>query len=62
MILLDTHVLIWLAEASSRLGTEARKQADEALARDELMVSAIGFWETAMLQSRGRSRDRSAGR
>jgi PIN domain nuclease of toxin-antitoxin system len=54
MILLDTHALIWLAEASSRLGTEARKQADEALGRDELMVSAISFWETAMLQSRGR--------
>ncbi len=54
MILLDTHVLIWLAEASPRLGAEAREQADEALGRDELMVSAISFWETAMLQSRGR--------
>ena len=54
MILLDTHTLIWLTEGHLQLGDRARHLADEALAHDELGVSAITFWETAMLHQRGR--------
>ncbi|MGB0910908.1 MAG: type II toxin-antitoxin system VapC family toxin [Nitrospirales bacterium] len=54
MIILDTHVLVWLAEGLPTLGKQARKIADRALADDELSVSAISFWEIALLQQRGR--------
>ncbi|MBI3711331.1 MAG: type II toxin-antitoxin system VapC family toxin [Proteobacteria bacterium] len=61
MILLDTHVLIWLAEDNPRLGKRAAHAADAALHRDELYVSAISFWELAMLHARNRLKlDRSA--
>lgn len=54
MTLLDTHVLVWLDSADSRLGAEARKAIEEAHQAGELAVSAISFWETAMLVERGR--------
>ncbi len=54
MIVLDTHALIWLDQGSNRLGNRARTLADEAFAQNALFVSAISFWETAMLVSRGR--------
>lgn len=56
MIVLDTHVLIWLTEGHERLGTKARDLADQALQQDCLSVSAISFWETATLQQRARIR------
>jgi len=49
MLLLDTHVLVWLDEGSQRLGQNALKVIDGALAKGELYVSAISFWEIAML-------------
>jgi PIN domain nuclease of toxin-antitoxin system len=54
MLLLDTHVLIWFAEDSPRLGARATKLADAALQRDQVMVSALSFWEVAMLVDKGR--------
>jgi PIN domain nuclease of toxin-antitoxin system len=54
MLLLDTHVLVWLVEGSSRLGTTARKAIDRALATAQLGVSAVTFWEIAMLVEKGR--------
>ena len=56
MILLDTHVLIWLTEGLRDLGPKARAAADEALVAGELAVSAITFWEIAMLEQKGRIR------
>ena len=56
MILLDTHVLVWLSEASPRLGSNATEQIDAAFQADKLAVSAISFWEVAMLVSKGRIR------
>ena len=49
MILLDTHVLVWLDQDTPQLGTSCRMQADIALADGDLAVSAISFWEVAML-------------
>ena len=53
MILLDTHILIWLDSADDRLGAQARQAIDEAHLAGELGVSAISFWETAMRVEKG---------
>jgi PIN domain nuclease of toxin-antitoxin system len=53
-VLLDTHALIWLDQDDPSLGAEARKRADLALQQGKLAVSAISFWETAMLVTKGR--------
>jgi PIN domain nuclease of toxin-antitoxin system len=54
VIVLDTHVLLWFAEDHPRLGPTTIALTDAALRRDEVMVSAISFWEIAMLAARGR--------
>jgi PIN domain nuclease of toxin-antitoxin system len=43
LILLDTHVLLWLDSADPRLGAAAREAIDEAHRAGELAVSAISF-------------------
>jgi PIN domain nuclease of toxin-antitoxin system len=53
-ILLDTHVLIWLAEGLDELSASPRQQIERAALKDGVAVSAISFWETAMLARRGR--------
>ncbi len=63
MILLDTHALLWLNEGSPRLGPRARQAADEALLEGRLAVSAVSFWEVAVLVERRRVElDRSTDR
>ena len=54
MLLLDTHVLVWLDEASPRLGTEALQAINRALASGQLGVASISFWEIAMLARKRR--------
>ena len=54
LILLDTHALIWLDRHDSALGQNSRKLVDEALRDEALAVSAITFWEIAMLVVKGR--------
>ena len=49
MLVLDTHALIWLVEGTRNLGRRSARLADAALAREELAVAAISFWEVAML-------------
>jgi PIN domain nuclease of toxin-antitoxin system len=56
VILLDTHVLVWLAEDDRNLGRRAGTSIDRALQRDEVAVSAFTFWEIAMLSIKGRLR------
>jgi PIN domain nuclease of toxin-antitoxin system len=58
MIVLDTHVLVWLTEGGDQLGPHARDLADEALGHGRLWVSAISFWEVGMLHIKGRVRMR----
>ncbi len=53
-LLLDTHVLIWLAEGGAELPERAVRLIDEAAYGDGLAVSAISFWEMAMLQAHRR--------
>ena len=54
MLILDTHVLVWLDEGSPRLGTEALQAINRALASGQLGVASISFWEIAMLVSKRR--------
>lgn len=53
MILLDTHVLVWLDMGNPRLGGKALQLIDRTLADDELFVSVMSFWEVAMLATNG---------
>ena len=54
MIVLDTHVLVWCSLVPERLGSEARALIQGAWSDQGVGVSAISFWEVAMLQRRGR--------
>ncbi len=53
-MLLDTHALVWLRLGDARLGSHARREIEEAWQADDLAVSAISYWEAAMLAARGR--------
>jgi PIN domain nuclease of toxin-antitoxin system len=54
LVLLDTHVWVWLLNGSERLGPKARKAIQRSLADEAVLVSAISPWEVAMLVSKGR--------
>ena len=54
MILLDTHALIWLLLDDPRLGRQTRQIIANAWSDNETAVSAISFWEIAMLCAKGR--------
>lgn len=54
MILLDTHVLLWLDRDDSSLGLQARASITEAWEDGAVAISAISFWEAALLDQRGR--------
>ena len=49
MLLLDTHVLIWLDEGNSRLGEIALQKIIQSLSSNQLGVATISFCEVAML-------------
>lgn len=54
MILLDTHVLVRYLMGDRKLGRRSVASIDKALPNDEVFVSAISFWEIAMLVERNR--------
>ncbi len=49
MVLLDTHVLIWIVEGNQKLGSQSLKKTNQSLAEGQLAVASITFWEIAML-------------
>ena len=53
-ILLDTNAFIWAVEGDKRLGVNSRNLVDVALREENVSVSAISFWEIALLISRSR--------
>lgn len=53
-MILDTHALLWMDRNDPALGQEARKGIDAAWRSGQVAVSAISFWEAAMLAERGR--------
>jgi PIN domain nuclease of toxin-antitoxin system len=54
MILIDTHVLIWLDEGAGSLGVKSLAIIDQAMQEGKLTISAISFWEVAMLVQKKR--------
>lgn len=48
MILLDTHVIIWLSTGDRRLGQQANHEITGALLEDNAAISAISLWEIGM--------------
>jgi len=52
--LLDTHVLLWLRTGDARLGNLALREIDRAWHVGEVAVSAITFWEVALLHQKRR--------
>lgn len=56
MIVLDTHVLLWMDRDDPALGQKARALITKAWRTTEVGVSAISFWESAMLAQRERIR------
>ena len=56
MIVLDTHVLVWAVNDERKLGRKTRAIIERHWGGGGVAVSAISFWEVALLQSRGRLR------
>lgn len=54
MMLLDTHVLLWLDQGNKRLTQKMRDAIDEHHKKGEVGVSAISFWEVGMLVEKQR--------
>lgn len=55
MIVLDTHVWVWLVSDPKKLSRKAAAAIDRAVSEKiPIFVSSISVWEVAMLVSRGR--------
>ncbi len=55
IVLLDTHVWIWVVNGGpERLSADAREVIEAAALDSALAVSAISAWEVAMLEAKGR--------
>ena len=52
--MLDTHALVWMDRNDPMLGPQARALIENTWHSDVVAVSAISFWETALLANRGR--------
>jgi PIN domain nuclease of toxin-antitoxin system len=56
VILLDTHVLIWLAGEPAKLSSKAAASIRAAPKEGGIAISAITLWELAWLATHGRLR------
>lgn len=56
VILLDTHVLVWLATEPKRLSRQASSAIRRALRSGGIAIASISLWEVAMLLAHGRLR------
>src|SRR2546429_4229574 len=54
MILLDTHVLVWMASEPKQLSMRAREAIREARERTGVAIATITLWELAWLAENGR--------
>lgn len=54
MILLDTHVVVWLALEPARLSATAARAIREAVRAGGLGIASISLWEIAMMITLGR--------
>jgi PIN domain nuclease of toxin-antitoxin system len=54
VILLDTHVLVWMSSEPKRLSAKAREAIREARQNTGIVVASITLWELAWLAENGR--------
>lgn len=54
MIVLDTHVLIWLISSPQKLSRNVQKSINEEIKKNEILVSSISIWEVFMLVKKER--------
>lgn len=54
MILLDTHIFVWVTLGIGRIGRRARALIEDSRAHDEAHVSVVSCWEIATLVDRDR--------
>ncbi len=54
MILLDTHIWLWLLHEPNQLSSKAKAVIDLEEAQNGLLVSAISVWEIAVKSSIGK--------
>ena len=54
MLILDTHILVWMDQGSDFLGRRARRLIEAAYRDETLGVAAVTFWELGMLLNLGR--------
>jgi len=54
VIVVDTHVLLWMDADDPSLGAKAREVIADGWKQSAVAVSAISFWECAMLAAAGR--------
>lgn len=55
MLLLDTHVVLWLALEPGRISKRAEDAMSSARSKEGgLAIAACTFWEVALLQSKGK--------
>ena len=54
MILLDTHVLLWLAHAPDKLSAKATETIQARGRQEGIAIAAISLWEIAWLATNGR--------
>jgi PIN domain nuclease of toxin-antitoxin system len=54
VILLDTHVLVWLTTEPTKLSKQARSAVRRASRAGGIGISAISLWELAWLATHGR--------
>ena len=54
MILLDTHILVWMASEPKQLSRRAREAIREARETSGVAVATITLWELAWLAENGR--------
>ena len=56
MILLDTQAALWSITNNALLGRRSRRIISQALSNDVLAISAVSFWEIAILIAKKRLR------
>lgn len=54
VIVLDTHVLVWVDNDERKLGRKARALIERLWQAGQVAVCAMSFWELALLQSKRR--------
>ena len=54
LLLLDSHVWLWLVAGSPDLSTEVRDEIERAAGAGALRIAAVSLWEVALLAWRGR--------